>query len=37
MKWWDWSWAINEYGLSSMQYAAGASVRPFYSYHFWSV
>ena len=32
MKWWDWSWAINEYGLSSMQYAAGASVRPFYSY-----
>ena len=32
MKWWDWSWAINEYGLSSMQYAAGASVRPFYSH-----
>ncbi|MDA0155179.1 aerolysin family beta-barrel pore-forming toxin [Vibrio sp. Makdt] len=32
MKWWDWSWAINTNGLSSMQYAAGASVRPFYSY-----
>ncbi|CDT69311.1 Aerolysin-4 [Vibrio coralliirubri] len=32
MKWWDWSWAINTNGLSSMQYAAGASVRPFYTY-----
>lgn len=32
MKWWDWSWAINEYGLSSMQYAAGASLRPFYTH-----
>ena len=32
MKWWDWSWAINTNGLSSMQYAAGASVRPFYSH-----
>ncbi|MEZ9700663.1 aerolysin family beta-barrel pore-forming toxin [Vibrio sp. 10N.261.46.E12] len=32
MKWWDWSWAINTHGLSSMQYAAGASVRPFYTY-----
>ncbi|MEL0608382.1 aerolysin family beta-barrel pore-forming toxin [Vibrio echinoideorum] len=32
MKWWDWSWAINANGLGSMQYAAGASVRPFYSY-----
>ena len=32
MKWWDWSWAINTNGLSSMQYAAGASLRPFYTH-----
>lgn len=32
VKWWDWSWAIKEAGLSSMQYATGASLRPFYSY-----
>lgn len=32
VKWWDWSWAIDEYGLDNMQYAAGASLRPFYSY-----
>ncbi|WP_104048850.1 aerolysin family beta-barrel pore-forming toxin [Vibrio jasicida] len=32
VKWWDWSWAIREAGLSSMQYATGASLRPFYSY-----
>lgn len=31
-KWWDWSWAINKYGLNRMQYAAGASLRPFHSY-----
>lgn len=32
VKWWDWSWAIKEAGLSSMQYATGANLRPFYSY-----
>lgn len=32
MKWWDWSWAIKEAGLSSMQWATGASLRPFHSY-----
>ncbi|WP_372384304.1 aerolysin family beta-barrel pore-forming toxin [Vibrio sp. BS-M-Sm-2] len=32
MKWWDWSWAINTNGLSNMQYAAGASLRPFYTH-----
>ncbi|WP_337969457.1 aerolysin family beta-barrel pore-forming toxin [Vibrio pectenicida] len=31
VKWWDWSWAINENGLGNMQYATGASLRPFYS------
>ncbi|WP_163832055.1 aerolysin family beta-barrel pore-forming toxin [Spartinivicinus ruber] len=32
VKWWDWSWAIEQNGLSSMQYAAGRSLRPFYSH-----
>jgi hypothetical protein len=32
VKWWDWSWAIREAGLGSMQYATGASLRPFHSY-----
>lgn len=32
VKWWDWSWAINENGLGNMQYATGASLRPFYSH-----
>ena len=32
VKWWDWSWAINEYGLENMQHTTGASLRPFYSY-----
>ncbi|MFY2510152.1 aerolysin family beta-barrel pore-forming toxin [Vibrio pectenicida] len=32
VKWWDWSWAINEHGLSNMQYVTGASLRPFHSY-----
>ena len=32
VNWWDWSWAIKEFGLSSMQDATGGSLRPFYSY-----
>lgn len=31
-KWWDWSWAITDSGLSNMQYATGGSLRPFHSY-----
>lgn len=31
-KWWDWSWAISTYGLESMLYATGATLRPFYSF-----
>ncbi|MDN3608680.1 aerolysin family beta-barrel pore-forming toxin [Vibrio ostreicida] len=31
VKWWDWSWAIKEHGLSNMQYATGSSMRPFSS------
>ncbi|EDP59920.1 aerolysin family beta-barrel pore-forming toxin [Vibrio sp. AND4] len=31
-KWWDWSWAIHNHGLDMMQYAAGASLRPYYSH-----
>ena len=30
-KWWDWSWAIQQEGLGNMQWAAGASLRKFYS------
>ncbi|MPS33108.1 MULTISPECIES: aerolysin family beta-barrel pore-forming toxin [unclassified Salinivibrio] len=32
VKWWDWSWAIEKYGLQSMQWATGKSLRPFYSH-----
>lgn len=32
VKWWDWSWAVEKYGLESMQWATGKSLRPFYSY-----
>lgn len=32
VKWWDWSWAVEQYGLESLQRATGKSLRPFYSY-----
>jgi len=32
VKWWDWSYAITQNGLSNMQYATGKSLRPFKSY-----
>lgn len=32
VKWWDWNWAINEFGLNVMQNQTGRSLRPFYSY-----
>jgi hypothetical protein len=32
VKWWDWNWAINEFGLNVMQNETGRSLRPFYSY-----
>ncbi|KZX70048.1 aerolysin [Vibrio sp. HI00D65] len=32
VKWWDWSWAIKHWSLGSMQYATGASLRPYHSY-----
>ncbi|AXB32918.1 aerolysin family beta-barrel pore-forming toxin [Vibrio campbellii] len=32
VKWWDWSWAIQHWSLGSMQYATGASLRPFHSF-----
>ncbi|YCO05008.1 aerolysin family beta-barrel pore-forming toxin [Vibrio sp. VNB-15] len=31
-KWWDWSWAINSHSLGLMQYAAGATLQPYYSH-----
>ncbi len=31
-KWWDWSWTIEQYGLNSMHYATGRTLRPFHSY-----
>ncbi|NOJ17370.1 aerolysin family beta-barrel pore-forming toxin [Vibrio jasicida] len=31
-KWWDWSWAIHNHGLPLMQYAAGATLQPYYSH-----
>ncbi|UTZ21927.1 aerolysin family beta-barrel pore-forming toxin [Vibrio campbellii] len=31
VKWWDWSWAIQQEGLGNMQWAVGASLRQFYS------
>ncbi|OOF25346.1 aerolysin family beta-barrel pore-forming toxin [Salinivibrio sp. IB872] len=31
-KWWDWNWAIEKYGLQSMQNVTAESLRPFYSY-----
>ncbi|OOE93113.1 aerolysin family beta-barrel pore-forming toxin [Salinivibrio sp. AR640] len=32
VKWCDWSWAVEKYGIESMQWATGKSLRPFYSY-----
>ena len=32
VRWWDWSWAISNNGLSNMHYATAASLRPFNSY-----
>lgn len=32
VKWWDWTWAINEIGLGNIQSALGMSLRPFHSF-----